>query len=56
METRSGELISGAIAVAVAGSSITAPSDTKVFQVMQTANAMPEWAAIAVLCGLFGRH
>jgi hypothetical protein len=53
MDTRSGELISGGIAFAVGISALTSPPESKVFQVLQQADAMPEWALIAALCGLF---
>lgn len=53
MDTRSGELISGGVSVAVAVSSLTAPPESKVFQVLSSMDAMPEWALIAAVCGLF---
>lgn len=53
METRSGDLISGALAFATAASSLTSPPNTQVFKALHQANAMPEWAIIAAVCGLF---
>lgn len=53
METRSGDLISGALCVAVATSFWTSPQNTVVFKVFEQANAMPEWAIIALVCGFF---
>jgi hypothetical protein len=53
MDNRSGEFLSGAIAFAVSMSALTSPPESKVFQVLQKADAMPEWALIAAFCGLF---
>lgn len=53
METRSGDLLSGALCTSVAVSFWTAPETSAVFKVFDDANAMPEWAFIALVCGIF---
>jgi xanthine/uracil permease len=53
MDTTTGEVISGALAASISLSAITTPVNTQVFEALNRANAMPEWAIIAAVCGLF---
>lgn len=53
MDTRTGEIISATTAIGVSASTLTSPPDTKVIEVLYQTNTLPEWAVVALLCGLF---
>lgn len=52
-DTRSGEIISAGISIAIAISAMVGPTDIAVFHTLSRIAAMPEWAFIAAMCGIF---
>jgi hypothetical protein len=53
METRSGELLSAFFSIVVALSLLFSPSNTTVLQILQQACALPEWAIMGLIGGVF---
>ena len=53
METRSAEILSAMIAIAVSLSIFTAPETTLIVQLMNEAKVLPEWAYINICCAIF---
>lgn len=53
METRSAEILSAVLSIAVAISMFTSSESTHVISLMQQSEVLPEWAIINIFCSIF---